>query len=414
LAGSAALVLITGDLAAANARYVLTVPQQVFEARSEALTAIENAERADPAPGPFRIHRMPRWHPPGWGEVFSNDRTREIVSWERDTLHPKYAIDYGLDYTFTSGVAQLRDYERFFASFPARVRDPRIAERLNVKVGEDVLYSPRRAYDLWNTRYMIVPFEANGWRDPHRGYASFLFRSRPVYPDRDRVTSRDGTERARHWAETRDFQVIRNLAEYPRSWIVHSARPIDEDLGPAMGMAPQSLREILYAGDPIWNNGSQRTYDPRNLAWVSRGDLPAINPYLSGRTTRASETVTVRYPSPQQAHIEAHLDSPGLVILADVAYPGWELAIDGNPAPFYWVNGLMRGAAVSSGTHRLVYTYAPGSFRAGKLVSMAGLAVLLMAGLAYVRWPVEPALGKIHASVPVEKNIESPPRPGGW
>ncbi len=57
--------------------------------------------------------------------------------------------------------------------------------------------------------------------------------------------------------------------------------------------------------------------------------------------------------------LEVSLDSPGLVVLADVDYPGWELAIDGKPAPIYRVNGVMRGAAVSAGRHRLVYTYAP-------------------------------------------------------
>ena len=71
------------------------------------------------------------------------------------------------------------------------------------------------------------------------------------------------------------------------------------------------------------------------------------------------------YPSPEEAVLEVSLDSPGLVVLADVDYPGWELAIDGKPAPIYRVNGVMRGAAVSSGHHRLVYTYAPQSFRSG-------------------------------------------------
>ena len=89
----------------------------------------------------------------------------------------------------------------------------------------------------------------------------------------------------------------------------------------------------------------------------------------------------VTYPSPQQVVLEATLESPGLVILADVYYPGWELLIDGKPAPIYRVNVMMRGAAVSSGRHRLVYTYRPQSFRVGRLVSLAGLAALLIFGV---------------------------------
>ena len=74
LAGSAAVILMTTDLAAANARYVLTVPQSVFETKPELAKAIEDAERIDPAFGPFRIHRIHDWHPLIWGATESRDR----------------------------------------------------------------------------------------------------------------------------------------------------------------------------------------------------------------------------------------------------------------------------------------------------------------------------------------------------
>jgi hypothetical protein len=152
------------------------------------------------------------------------------------------------------------------------------------------------------------------------------------------------------------------------------------------------MKEILYAGDKIWNDPGRRVYDPRNVAWVSVDDFAKLRPYLPGQPTTPSETVTVTYPSPQQRILEVRLESPGLVILADAYYPGWELAIDGKPAPVYRVNGLMRGAAVSGGHHRLVYTYAPGSFRVGRLVLVVGLAALLLLGIACARSPVDRAI----------------------
>ena len=45
-------------------------------------------------------------------------------------------------------------------------------------------------------------------------------------------------------------------------------------------------------------------------------------PYLSGKRPRPSETVKVTYPNPQQAVLEVTLESPGLVVLADIYYPG--------------------------------------------------------------------------------------------
>ena len=98
---------------------------------------------------------------------------------------------------------------------------------------------------------------------------------------------------------------------------------------------------------------TMRAFDPRRFAWVDNSKKTELAPYLRGRPHGPTETVKVTYPSPDRAELEASLESPGLVILADVYYPGWELTIDGKPAPIHAVNRLMRGAAVTAGKHRL-------------------------------------------------------------
>ncbi len=393
LAGSIALILTTADLAAANSRFVLMVPQSVFEGKPEAVKVIEAAERADPSPGPFRVHRMMDWHPFSWPNTRSPDRVLEVARWMRDTLDPKHAIEYGLEYTYSIGVGELADYDKFFATFYLRVPDDRAASTLGVPVGEPVVYFPRRAYDLWNTRYFIVAFDAGGWREPSRSSAPLLFQTSQICPDPAAFAGPQGTEKARNWAKNRDFRVLRNLVEYPRAWIVHAARKTNPDTARFRGLRSKTLYEILYAPDLLWKEASQPVYEPRSLAWVNSDDLTAIRPYLSGQTTGASETVTVSYPAPEQAVLDVRLDSPGIVVLADVHYPGWELAIDGQRAPIYRVNGMMRGSAVSAGRHRLVYTYAPMSFKIGRLVSIGGIAALLLLGLACFRWPLAPVVG---------------------
>ncbi len=142
---------MTADLAAANSRYILTVPQSVFDAKPAVVKAIEDAEREQPGSGPYRIHRMRYWHPQSWSESNSPQRFVEVARWERDTLDPKNAIDFGLEYTHSIGVGELAEYDQFFASFYLRVPDDRAASTLGVAVGEPVVYFPRRAYDLWNS-----------------------------------------------------------------------------------------------------------------------------------------------------------------------------------------------------------------------------------------------------------------------
>jgi hypothetical protein len=388
-AGLFALAFLAIDLGAGNARYVLTVPQSFFETEPECLKVIKKSELADPAPGPFRIHRMSQWFPEGWNESPSSDRVNEVASWERDTLFPKYGIPFGLEYTRTSGVAQLEDYERFFTSYYIGVHDRESAARLGVEPETEIVYHPRRAYDMWNTRYIIAAYEPAGWHEPARAFASFLFRNRSIYPATDRFAGPKGSELAKTWAEHHDFQVFRNLLEYPRAWVVHRARGTISESALTAEKKAELTREMLHAGDPLWNSPSQRIFDPRNVAWVSREAASELRSQLSGAVTVPSEDVKVSYPGPCQAVLEVTLDSPGLVILADVFYPGWTLSIDDKPAPIYRANGAMRGAAVGAGFHRLVYTYAPASFQIGLVVSSMGVILAVFAAVACGRWPVD-------------------------
>jgi hypothetical protein len=392
LAGAFALFLMTADLAAANARYVVTVPQSLFDTKPDILAKIEAAERDDPATGPYRIHRMPSWSPVGWNSTLSKDRLFEMISWERETIQPKYGIEYGVEYTHTLGVAELYDYDWYFSGFPWKVRNAKAAHRLGVELEREVVYFPRRGFDMWNTRYFITPAAPNGWRDESRGMAAFLFESDLLYPDPVMLVGPEGIEKSKNWMFSHDYQIFRNRVHLPRAWVVHDARTTVPVTGLSRDSRNQAMQEILYNADEIWHDKTQVAYDPRKIAWVGNDDAPALSSYIPGHLPRPSETVKVTYRNPQEAVLEVNLESPGIVVLADVYYPGWKLTIDGKPATIYRVNGSMRGAAVPAKSHRLVFTYAPQSFHIGKIISVAGLVMLAFFGLLCAVWPIDPVL----------------------
>jgi hypothetical protein len=381
LAGLLVVLAAAADLAIANARYVTTVPQALFEDEPEVLRIIKDAERADPSPGPFRIHRMPLWSPASWLSTPSADRVKEFVAWERGTLQPKYGINLGVEYTHTLGVAELYDLEWFFGGFPFTVRD-QTARSLGVKSGDKVVYFPRRSFDMWNSRYFILPEYPNGWLDEFRGYAAFLHETDLIYPPNEWFRGPDRTERLKDWVETSDYQIRRNRQAFPRAWVVHEARGLPPMDGKTRAERSGPIQEMLYAADPIWNDSNMTAFDPHRLVWLDSEDRYALRAFLPGQPPRPGETVQVSYPSPQRVEVDVTLEAPGLVVLADTFYPGWKLTIDGQPAPIYRANRLMRGAAVPAGKSRLVYTYDPPSFRLGCRLSLAGLAVfaLLTAG----------------------------------
>jgi len=60
-------------------------------------------------------------------------------------------------------------------------------------------------------------------------------------------------------------------------------------------------------------------------------------------------------------------------VLNDTFAPGWRADVDGEPAPVFRANALVRAVPVDAGRHRVEFAYAPGSVRAGAAVSFVAL-----------------------------------------
>lgn len=120
-------------------------------------------------------------------------------------------------------------------------------------------------------------------------------------------------------------------------------------------------------------------YDPSRLD-------PALPPLveapltLSGQVDRDA-TVTVEPPrSNDLVTIHVEHDAPGVLILADAWYPGWDAAIDGADAPTFPVDGALRGVLVPEGAHTVTFQYQPQSLLVGIFASLVA-AALALAGL---------------------------------
>jgi hypothetical protein len=397
LAGLVALAGLAADLAVADRPLIMTVPQAAYEGTPRIQAVIEGAERANPSPGPFRVYRLTPWSPVSWNLRGSPDRAEEVVRWERDTLRPKFNLPSGPESTLSVGTTELFDFSFFFAEKSLSLNEE-TAREVGQEPGRTVVYYPRRGFDLWNTRYFILPARI-AWNSSRRGFASFLPLSERIYPDIARFEGPGGEERRRRWLFEEDVQVFRNEAAFPRAWIVHKARLLKPIRGMRRADRARVMDEILFQDDDIWRDPERPVYDPREIAWVETDRPKDLARFLSRTGPDPSESVTVTRDDSRRVELTAVLRSPGLVVLADVLYPGWHLTIDGRPAETLRVNRLMRGAAVGAGIHRLVYRYDPLSFRIGIALSATGLLALAGFGL----WAA------CHPSVPGHLN---PNRPG--
>jgi hypothetical protein len=381
-AGLAAMAMVAADLAVANARWVIAIPQADFEPEPEVARVLRAAERDDPAPGPFRIHRPTSWVPLGWFEAASPRRMREFIDWEVDTLQPGFGLLHGFAYVLSDDSQTGRaDYRSLFRP-SIRPLDPRTAAELGMEPGRRVLYYPRRWFDLWGVRYFILAAHPGDWLGADRSYAAFRDQTDLIYPDFKSATGPERRQKRELWLRTRDVQVRRNRAAFPRAWIVHDARLIRPLAGAqAASRAWDALVERLgFPDDPTPANPSRAATDLRALAFIEADNPAALEAYLPRTAIDPSERVTVRYDGPTRVVLEASLRRPGLIVLADTYDPDWQLTIDGRPAPVWRANLLMRAAAVTAGSHTLAYTYRPASVRLGSWASLTGLIALI--GLA--------------------------------
>jgi hypothetical protein len=81
--------------------------------------------------------------------------------------------------------------------------------------------------------------------------------------------------------------------------------------------------------------------------------------------------------------LQAELERPGLLVLAETHYPGWKAWVDDRPVPIHIADMALRGVELEPGAHRVRFAYQPAWLRPTLL--LAALASLL--GLVVLAWP---------------------------
>ena len=85
--------------------------------------------------------------------------------------------------------------------------------------------------------------------------------------------------------------------------------------------------------------------------------------------------------APERVRLRTEGERPGIVVLTDAFYPGWEAQVDGARAPILRANLGFRAVAVPAGPHEIEMRYRPASFRRSAALALAVLAIC--AGVAW-------------------------------
>jgi hypothetical protein len=73
---------------------------------------------------------------------------------------------------------------------------------------------------------------------------------------------------------------------------------------------------------------------------------------------------------------------PGTLNLSELAYPGWQVTVDGVRQELQVVDGILRGVRIERGAHNIVFEYRPYSLLAGLGLCLAALIFLVFQKLA--------------------------------
>src|SRR5205823_14037237 len=128
------------------------------------------------------------------------------------------------------------------------------------------------------------------WNIGNRGIYTLLPQTEPIAPDPKTFEGPGGADRRRQWAETRDWQLLRNKDAFPRAWIVHRAHVLKPIAGLRKADRERPMEDLLYPNDELWHDPSRRVNDLRSIAWIETEDRAALNPFLTGARPEAGET----------------------------------------------------------------------------------------------------------------------------
>jgi hypothetical protein len=100
---------------------------------------------------------------------------------------------------------------------------------------------------------------------------------------------------------------------------------------------------------------------------------------LRGLSAGAPDQVSILQYAAERVLVKATLGGNGLLVLADMWYPGWRAYVDGAEQPIYRVYHAFRGVYVPAGSHTVEFVYQPTAIASGAIVSVASLTALLVA-----------------------------------
>ena len=158
-----------------------------------------------------------------------------------------------------------------------------------------------------------------------------------------------------------NVEVFENRYALPRAFLV-----------PASGIEvlPHEEAQLTRLRDPDFDPYRNVILDimPSESATGLRSEIQG------GRNTRdAVERLEGRTNS---IDLSVNANSPGIVVLSQVTYPGWQVFVDGTRATLLQTDYALTGVFVKEGSHAIRFVYRPASLTIGLTITLATILIV--------------------------------------
>ena len=180
------------------------------------------------------------------------------------------------------------------------------------------------------------------------------------------------------------YLVAPTASSVPQGWRptgILEQRPRGYDVvgGGVDAMAPYQLYENPNAFPKAWTVDcslvAKESGHAFSLGAVMKQGVSAVNP------------VDIQRYSPNEIRLRVEMDQPGLLVLSDAWFPGWQCNVNGERTEICCVESLFRGVELSPGLQEVVFTFRPHSVLIGRWVTLATLlaSLCVIGTLAFYR-----------------------------
>ena len=172
--------------------------------------------------------------------------------------------------------------------------------------------------------------------------------------------------------------VYRNTHASPIVFVVHDIHVVP---------GPNEAEEWFRSRASVLPDGTVLVdqIDPERTAVIEAEERPeGLIDEACDEPTSAS--ITQRRTTRVQVQVTAHC--PGLLVLTETFFPGWEATIDGRPAEVFPTDIAFRGVVVPTGTSLVEFAYRPSSFRNGVILMLAAVVILIALIIGDRRRPI--------------------------